>query len=83
MVIIFGIPLTDDYETIRLHLSQYCDTGSLKTPNHGRGKRILRPNGRYTNSDDEDEQPAESIQDTQEKVFQFHFVPDITNIAIL
>ena len=65
---IFVIPLTDDYETIRLYLSQYCDTGSLKTPNHGRGKRAFRPNGRYTVSDDEDEQPSESIQDTREKV---------------
>ena len=57
--------LTDDYETIRLSMVQYCETGSLKTPNHGRGKRGLRPNGRYASLEDEDE-PNKLL--TQEKV---------------
>ena len=33
--------------------TRYCDTGSVKTPIHGRGERNLVPNGRYISSDDE------------------------------
>lgn len=58
--------VTDDYETIRLHMIQYCETGSLKTPNHGRGKRGLKANGWYANSDDGSEGPKQQV--TWEKV---------------
>lgn len=57
--------LTDDYETSRLHMVRYCETGSLKTPNHGRGKRKPLPNGKYTTVDDDDQEPRHA---TMEKV---------------
>ena len=63
--------LTDDYETIRLRMVQYCETGSLKTPNHGRGKRGLRPNCKYASSEDEEEL-NELV--TQEKVLHIFLI---------
>ncbi len=66
--------LTDDYEAIRLRMVQFCETGSLETPNHGRGKRGLRRNCKYASSGDEEE-PKELLVVTQEKVFLNFLLP--------
>ena len=49
---------------------RYIETGSVKTPSHGRGKRTTRPNGRYAISDEEEDSELgqQSHQTTQEKV---------------
>jgi hypothetical protein len=65
----------DDYETIRLHMVRYIETGSVKTPSHGRGKRNTKPNVRYAVSDGEkdDETSQQLHQTTQEKVLHKQF----------
>ena len=35
---------TDDYETICTQRTQYCESGLIEIPSHGRGKRALIPN---------------------------------------
>ena len=42
---------TDDYETICTQRTRYCESGSIATPSHRRGKRALIPNGRYITSE--------------------------------
>lgn len=55
--------VVDDYECIRKHMSQYIETGSTSTPNHGRGHRTSKKNGRYFESDlDEKPEPEKVIK---------------------
>ena len=52
---------TDDYETICTQRTRYCESGSIETPSHGRGKRALIPNGRYISSEDENKEPLHQV----------------------
>ena len=36
-------------------MNQYIETGTTNTPNHGRGQRTSKKNGRYLESDEEHE----------------------------
>ncbi|CAB3984064.1 Hypothetical predicted protein [Paramuricea clavata] len=50
------LKFSDDYESIRQHMTRYIETGSIATPSHGRGQRTSQKTSRYDDSNEESEQ---------------------------